>query len=107
MEAHMKTRTVEYPFDTRHPDATAGILPLETRETLLQDGWIHESEVDAISNTRHTGRRRWNIPHAMIGNERYYRVEDITVRLEESYNAHRKTLDEKEADEKKVRTAVA
>lgn len=96
-----------YPFDTRHPDATAGILPPETRELLADAGWVHESEVDAISNTRHTGRRRWNIAHAMIGNERYYRFEDITSRLEESYISHSESLAERAVDDKKVRTAMA
>ena len=103
----MKTRNSEYPFDTRHPDATAGILPPETREVLLKAGWIHESEVCAISNTRHTGRRRWNLPHAMIGKERYHRVEDILKRLDESYNEHRQSLVERGADERKIRTAIA
>ena len=100
-------RDTDYPFDTRHPDATAGILPPETRAMLLDHEWVHESEVDAISNTRHTGRRRWNIPHAMIGNERYYRVDDIIERLEASYKSHMKSLAEKASDDKRVRTAIA
>lgn len=103
----MKHRTPEYPFDTRHPEATAGILPLETRALLMDAGWIHESEVDAISNTRHAGRRRWNLAHAMIGNERYHRIEDVLDRLQESYDAHRQSLEQREADEQRIRTALA
>jgi hypothetical protein len=99
--------TTQYPFDTRHPDATAGILPPETREVMLANGWIHESEVDAISNTRHSGRRRWSIPHAMIGNERYYRLDDIVERLFASYESSRRSVDERSSDAEKVRKAVA
>ena len=100
-------RDTDYPFDTRHPDATPGILPTETREILKDAGWIHESEVDAISNTRHTGRRRWNIPHAMIGNERYHRIEDILSRLDDSYGEHCKSLEERQSDERKIKSAIA
>lgn len=104
----MLRKNSDYPFDTRHPDATAGILPLETREVLLAAGWIHESEVDAISNTRHASRaKRWNIPHAMIGNERYYRVEDVILRLEEAYSASRESLAARASDDKRVRNAIA
>ena len=102
------TRTIpKYPFDTRHPDATAGILPLETRQMLLDEGWIHESEVDAASNTRHTGRRRWSIPHAMFGNERYFRIEDVLDRLNSSYQEHRQSLADRAVDVRKIDTALA
>ena len=100
-------KDLPYPFDTRHPDATAGILPPETREILLKAGWIHESEVCAISNTRLAGRRRWNMPYAMIGNEQYYRIEDILERLQDAYDERSKSIAERTADEKKVRSAVA
>ena len=103
----MIRKNSDYPFDTRHPDATAGILPPETREVLLKAGWIHESETSAISNTLHSGRRRWNLPHAMIGNERYHRVADILEKLEESYSEHRKSLLERAQDDRKVRSAIA
>jgi hypothetical protein len=44
----VKRKNSDYPYDTRHPDATAGILPQETRELLKELGWVHESETDAI-----------------------------------------------------------
>lgn len=103
----MIRKNSDYPFDTRHPDATAGILPPETREVLLKAGWIHESETCAISNTLHSGRRRWNLPHAMIGNERYHRIEDILQKLDESYNEHKSSLAAREHDEQRIRTALA
>ena len=96
-----------YPFDTRHPDATAGILPPETRQLLLSDGWIHESEVDAMTGTIHTGRRRWAIPYAMIGGHRYYQLTDVLERLRNSYESSRQAACEKTAEDIKARRAMA
>ena len=96
-----------YPFETRHPDATAGMLPAETRKVMLELGWIHESEVSAISNTKYTGRKRWQMPSAVIGNEIYYRIEDIAARLENSYNEHASKLATKARDAARASGAIA
>lgn len=88
-------------------DSSVTALPPDVRELLLRHGWIHASEVDAISSTCHSGRRRWNIPHAMIGNERYLRLDDILERLDNSYSSHAQSMADKAEDERKVNSAIA
>ena len=100
-------KTLPYPFDTRHADATAGILPLETRQLLIDAGWVHESEVSAISNTKLVSRRRWAVPSAMIGNEIYYRLADILGRLDAAYAENEKKLEAKHEEAVKASKAIA
>ncbi len=97
----------DYPWDTLHPEATAGILPPETRKVMLDAGWLHDSEVCAITNTKLTGRRRWEMPSAMIGNERYYRVSDVMDRLEQSYEEHAESLATRAAEKLQAASAIA
>jgi len=64
---------------TNQIEITRCALPKETRDLMLELGWVHESEVDLLSGTRgHRARKRWGIKGAMIGSQKFYRIEELS-----------------------------
>jgi hypothetical protein len=49
-------------------------------------GMIHESDVAALSSTISVSRRRWPLQSVLLGCERWFRIDDIQVLLENKLN---------------------
>lgn len=67
----------------------------QLRQRLADEGWFPEDEIDAVSGTKHRGRRRWDLPHVMLGNERYNHIDDVLERMRADYERAKVSIQER------------
>lgn len=62
-------------------------IPERLKELMAAQGFIHESDVEELSSTTESSRRRWKLPYVKFGNQRYYTIDGLKSHLDSKVSA--------------------